>query len=250
MATTTPALTSATAAAGPIPPTASPLEKEEQPQKPIRIMKKALSSKVVHIQVGEDVQDFGVHKDLICHYAPYFKAAFNSGFEESNTGILKLPETKVEVFELFNTWLYTQSLWNGEDDEESWPSFEHLIELYVFADMARVPQLMNYVIDTLVAISDLSECLPDDDVLSFGWEKTPESSPLRRLIVDWIMFETNADFFEGQIENLPMECLLGCIRAMQPIVCEFRDTKKGMKSHPGIRASNYHVANETQKSSS
>ncbi|KAI9640744.1 hypothetical protein NHQ30_011053 [Ciborinia camelliae] len=72
---------------------------------------KILSPTFVHIQVGRDLKDFGVHKDIICHYSPYFKAAFNSGFQETITGVLKLPETEPEVFELFYHWLYNQELY-------------------------------------------------------------------------------------------------------------------------------------------
>ncbi|KAF5869108.1 uncharacterized protein Bfra_011651 [Botrytis fragariae] len=73
-------------------------------------LNKLLSYAMIHIHVGNDLKDFGVHKDLVCHHSPYFKAALNSGFEEATTGIIKFPEVKVEVFELFYHWLYTQDL--------------------------------------------------------------------------------------------------------------------------------------------
>lgn len=69
------------------------------------IQSRLLGYSIVHIKVGDDLKDFGIHKDLICHHSPYFKAAFHSGFEESITGIMRLPETKPEVFELFYHWL-------------------------------------------------------------------------------------------------------------------------------------------------
>jgi len=82
---------------------------------------RALSSEIVHIKVGVLLQDFGVHKALICHSSPYFKAAFNSGFEETKTGIMKLPDAEPGVFELFSRWLYTESLWSESDDEYTGP---------------------------------------------------------------------------------------------------------------------------------
>jgi hypothetical protein len=70
----------------------------------------SLGRTIVHIKVGEALQDFGVHRDFICHHSVYFKATFNSGFEETQTGTMKFPETNVHVFELFYNWLYTQKL--------------------------------------------------------------------------------------------------------------------------------------------
>lgn len=100
---------------------------------------------MVHIRVGEEEQDFCVHKNLICHYSPYFKTAFNIGLEEDKRGIMKLPETEVEVFELFQGRLYTQSLWDQSADGEDWLKTNDLMKLYIFADMARIPALKNQV---------------------------------------------------------------------------------------------------------
>lgn len=60
--------------------------------------------------MGEHLNDFGIHKDLICHYSPCFKAAFNFGFEEATSGIIKLPGTEADIFELSYHWLYTQEV--------------------------------------------------------------------------------------------------------------------------------------------
>lgn len=79
--------------------------------------------------MGEDLQDFGVHKSLICHHSPYFKAAFNSGFEETTTGIIKLPDVKVEVFELFFHWLYTQRINKPPRVDESLFESEYMREI-------------------------------------------------------------------------------------------------------------------------
>lgn len=69
---------------------------------------------IVHIHVGHDLQSFGIHKDRICGYSPYFKAAFTPPFEESQTGVMKLPETEASVFHIFYNWVYTLQLW-GKD---------------------------------------------------------------------------------------------------------------------------------------
>jgi hypothetical protein len=91
----------------------------------------------VHIQIRKELQDFAIHKDLICHHSLYFKAAFTSGLEESQTGIMTFSEIKVSVFELFFNWLYNQSVWNESADRSEWPEMNDLIELYVLPTMSR-----------------------------------------------------------------------------------------------------------------
>lgn len=53
-----------------------------------------LSYAMIHVHVGNDLKDFGVHRDLVCHHSPYFEAALNLGFEETNTGIINFPKLK------------------------------------------------------------------------------------------------------------------------------------------------------------
>jgi hypothetical protein len=97
----------------------------------------------VHILVGEEQQDFSVHKDLICHHSPYFKAAFNLEFDEAKTGTMKLPEISVEIFQLFLGWLYTQKLRDESMPPEQWRNTNDLMKLYVFADTAKIATLKN-----------------------------------------------------------------------------------------------------------
>jgi BTB/POZ domain len=86
---------------------------------------------MVHIKVGAEEQDFCIHKDLIYHYSPYFKAAFNTGLQEAKTGIMKLPETDIEVFELFQGWLYTQCLLERGANKEDWPKTNDLMKIHL-----------------------------------------------------------------------------------------------------------------------
>jgi hypothetical protein len=60
-----------------------------------------LCDEIIHVKVGHNLKDFGIHKELICHYSPYFKLAFTYGFQETETSVMELSDTIVEVFELF-----------------------------------------------------------------------------------------------------------------------------------------------------
>ncbi|TVY27944.1 hypothetical protein LHYA1_G003505 [Lachnellula hyalina] len=58
----------------------------------------------------KEPRKFIVHRDFICHYSPYFDAAFNGDFIEAHTQTLDLDEFWPRVFELFINWIYTQTL--------------------------------------------------------------------------------------------------------------------------------------------
>jgi hypothetical protein len=73
---------------------------------------------------------------------------------------MKLPETHVEPFELFYNWLSSQKWWDKNSDQVEWPQMYHVIKLYVFADMARIPILQNQCIDTLRGLSNALASLP------------------------------------------------------------------------------------------
>jgi hypothetical protein len=75
----------------------------------VLIRRRPLGREIIYIKVGKEKQDFGIHKELISHYSPYFRAAFTFGFDEAKSGIMKLPEIEAEIFEIFYMWLYKQN---------------------------------------------------------------------------------------------------------------------------------------------
>jgi hypothetical protein len=178
-----------------------------------------LGHQIVHIIVGEEdeAQDFGVHKDLICHYSPYFKAMFTSGFEEAQSGIARLSaDTDIETFQLFYDWLYTQVLCN---ESEQRPSLTSVIKLYVFADMARVPSLKDQCIDAYNAII-LETQPPRDHMAKYIWTNTKENDGIRRLFVDIHAYEVSPATFKKyeKERNLPIEACFAIMTAMSELL--------------------------------
>ncbi|TGO78554.1 hypothetical protein BELL_0062g00060 [Botrytis elliptica] len=90
------------------------------PAQDLRKVTRWLGSPIVRIYVGSSSQEFAVHKDLICYTSPHFRAAFTSGFQETNTGTIELPETNTEIFDLFMGWLYTRELSSSSLEIEEW----------------------------------------------------------------------------------------------------------------------------------
>ncbi|XMA16940.1 hypothetical protein WAI453_009731 [Rhynchosporium graminicola] len=195
----------------------------------------------------------GNSSGLLCtsrpHLLPFaiLQRGIQFGFEEGTTGIIKLQETEEVVFKIFLTWLYAQSLWS-KDVKESWPDLGHLISLYIFADMARIPRL-NHIIDALIAISDSNSELPSSRELAFGWENTSASSPLCSLIVDWFTLKPPDGYSDGGISRLPVECPMEIMKAIQPMISQYRGTKPGRKAISDIHPSKYYIADDPANAS-
>ena len=103
-----------------------------------------LGTEIVIILLGPNQQKFGVHKNLICASSKYFNSAFNDGFAEAQSGVIKLPELEPKLFDFFYRWLYSaprlvgETLYKRAPDTDRQPD-ELLLTLYRLADYLLVP---------------------------------------------------------------------------------------------------------------
>ena len=143
------------------------------------------------MEVGPSKVKFGIHKGLLCHHSSYFKAALTEGFKEALEGTIALDEDRVDVFKVFNTWLYTGTLCAHEGWTELKNDHNFLTKLYLFSDKRGVPALQNDSIDVIIDGYLRLDLIPCYDICHI-WENTVDSSKLRKLVVDfWVR---NADF--------------------------------------------------------
>ncbi|TEY71603.1 hypothetical protein BOTCAL_0090g00090 [Botryotinia calthae] len=220
-----------------------------------RMVIRSIGREVVHAKVGKDLQDFGVHKSLICHCSPFFNAAFTSGFEETTTGIIKLVDVEVEVFELFFVWLYTQQIGEPEldaagsalSDNESKSGHDYklhvgtLLRLYVFADMIKVPALKNDCIEKLSCMESFeNEYLTESENLRYVWEHTREHDLIRKLLVDTIVWDLGNASFLKTLDQLPQEVTFDILLAMKTVIdnarMELMDKEKSKKRFKTLEA--------------
>ncbi|KAF7941719.1 uncharacterized protein EAE97_006556 [Botrytis byssoidea] len=208
-----------------------------------RVVIKSIGREVVHAKVGKDLQDFGVHKSLICHFSPFFKAAFTSGFEETTTGIIKLADVDVEVFELFFRWLYTQQIGEAEQDEvefalsidDAKTSHDYklhvgtLLRLYIFADMIKVPTLKNDCIEKVSRMgSSEKEYLTESENVHYVWEHTREGDLIRKLFIDTIIWDLGVTSFSKTLDQLSEEVRFAIFLAMKRVIDNARTEIKEM----------------------
>lgn len=144
----------------------------------------------VRVGTGVDSQDFYVHKDLLSHHSPFFKAALSNERKEALENVVQLPDDDVEVFRIYICWLYGSwpftSLASGQVDKQgtfSIPDHDTLGSAYCFGDKVLDFDFCDMVADMLCAHStELSYC--PITVFARIWKVAAVGSGPRRLIVD------------------------------------------------------------------
>ncbi len=109
---------------------------------------------IVVILVGADQEKFSVHKNLICACSRYFHCAFNGGFTETQSGVIKFPDVEPKLFEFFYRWLYSaprlarDAIYQRPSDEERQPD-ELLLSLYRLADYLLIPGMKLLAVEQI-----------------------------------------------------------------------------------------------------
>ncbi|QDS76434.1 hypothetical protein FKW77_004376 [Venturia effusa] len=75
-------------------------------------------NQLVTIEVGEEKQQFQVHRDILTASSTFFKAAFDGEFREAKEKLIHLTDTAPTTFRDFLAWLYSRRLGVPELDDE------------------------------------------------------------------------------------------------------------------------------------
>ncbi|KAL2044448.1 hypothetical protein N7G274_003153 [Stereocaulon virgatum] len=138
---------------------------------------------IVVVKVGPLKTEFKMHKGLLCNVALSFKAALDGHFAEAKSAVIELPEEDVIMFKRFQLWTYTNRLLEeGEGEREvAWGT---LAGLYIFGEARGIPTLQNTAIDLMIDKQAAENIIPTT-LLHRVYQRLPEDSPLRTLMVDW-----------------------------------------------------------------
>jgi hypothetical protein len=130
-------------------------------------------NEVVIVLVGPDQRKFAIHKSLICASSKFFSSAFNGGYIETHSCVIKLPEVAPKFFEFFYRWLYSpprrsgDALYRRVSDAESQPDVL-LLDLYVLADYLLVPGLKILALEQIRdTFSSYDPTIPSHEFISF-----------------------------------------------------------------------------------
>ncbi|KAK0515911.1 hypothetical protein JMJ35_001945 [Cladonia borealis] len=152
---------------------------------------------IVTLNVGLDKHTFHVHQALLFEYSPVFKAAFSGKCRESSERCMALPEDDPETVERFMQWLYFKSIGLTKGvSPETWDECSlQLARLNTLADKFDVGLLKNSIIDELFALAKIAAWLPETPVIAYIYENTTETSSLRKLIVEWHVWQIDYDWY-------------------------------------------------------
>ncbi|THY08532.1 hypothetical protein D6D01_09632 [Aureobasidium pullulans] len=188
----------------------------------------------VTLVVGQAKKAYTLHKDLLCFYSDYFRAAFNGSFKEAAERKIELSDVEDEVFEFFQLWLYTRRL-NWFDTR-----FSILAKLWIFGDQYQMPLLQNCSIDTML-LKRTKQYTFQSEVLGVAYANTLAGSPLRRAVIDlassMIVQEHANSVLRAELEKeWSVESLIDLVRAI-----ESRDKALPQYSLPKRDKCYYHV---------
>jgi len=164
----------------------------------------------VTLIVGKEKKAYNLHKDLLCFYSDYFRAAFNGSFKEAADRKLELPNVEISLFDKFQVWLYTRDL-----QEPTGPGggFHFLVDMWILGDQHQIPLLQNQVMDEIFAKLAQSNSFTVN-VVPKAYAKTVAGSPLRKAVIEIVGWNLNLDGWSPATSDWTIECLGDLVQAI------------------------------------
>ncbi|KAI4222449.1 MAG: hypothetical protein L6R36_006133 [Xanthoria steineri] len=155
---------------------------------------------IITIKLVPAGETFHIHKGLLCHASPVFRAMMQHDWKEKQDGCIVPENEDPKVFRRFMHWLYYGTVLDSDETIRT-ISPQELAHCYFLADRRDIPALQNYLMDLLLHQADtLSYFLSSMQPLV--WANTPENSPLRKLLVDLMAFAADVPrIFEDKNEQ-------------------------------------------------
>ena len=165
---------------------------------------------MVTLVVGKNKPPFHVHIDLLSEVSPFFKSAFQGAgtFKETSERLMTLPEDRSSTIERMVHWLYSKNipydrkpLVTQESDHDQEVilrnGYKQLVMLYITADKFGIIALKNDIIDILYELQTDQAFVLMESIIHYVYRNTPAGSSLRRLIVDWHVWQADPSWVEG-----------------------------------------------------
>jgi hypothetical protein len=157
----------------------------------------------VTLIVGKEKKAYNLHKDLLCFYSDYLRAAFNGSFKEAAERKLELPDVETSLFDEFQVWLYTRDLQGPTAITES---FHFLANMWILGDQHQIPLLQNQAMDKMFAKLAESKYFATCVVPKI-YAKTVAGSPLRKAVIEIVGCTMRFDDWSLLEEGWTVECL-------------------------------------------
>lgn len=155
-----------------------------------------------------------MHKRTLCNVSPFFNAKFEGNFLEAREQVLELPDESIAVFKLFQLWVYTDSILTNNEIEGGVIA-SSLSGLYIFGEKYGIPDLQNLAIDIVIDQIEVTHEFSTKH-LHKVYDDTPDTAPLRRLLVDYMACKcilTPSKLVEERRQEMPKDFLFDLIFA-------------------------------------
>lgn len=155
--------------------------------------------------VGPEKREFKVHKDVMSSQCPVFSRMFSGSFKEGLLGPANLEEDQPEIFAVFFTWLYQNTISDATIKANS-------TLLFAFAEKYGIIRLMDNVMDLTRSYYSTSRQLYNKEMLALIYDNTHQASKLRLFgsrCVAKILLEQDGQAFGGVWSNEKLDELLG-----------------------------------------
>jgi hypothetical protein len=163
----------------------------------------------VTVEIGPEKKAYVMHKDLLTFYSDYFRAALNGSFEEATEGKISLPDEREDLFDIFNQFIYSRVIADEKGHELNW---DVLVGLWLFGDKYIIPSLQNSAMDAIMKRACVRNTTPTSQVNNI-WEHTTPSSPLRKYILERVIYKLRVDDFLAKEHWWTRDALLDLVVA-------------------------------------
>lgn len=141
------------------------------------------------VKSAEVTEDFITYRGLLCYHSKYFESLPTGSFKEGGATTYRVTSCTPQIFAMFYNWMNTGVAWMGDEDflaHNADMGFDVALDLYVFADYHEIYALRNHAVEMCCKWFHDG----DDEGLVYIeeiYERTPKTSPLRRLAVNTLV---------------------------------------------------------------
>ncbi|GLI78894.1 hypothetical protein PoHVEF18_007216 [Penicillium ochrochloron] len=226
--------------------------------------RKDFSGALICVEVGPDKEAFSVHERLIRNSSASFERALKDPREQSLVRTARLRKEEPEVFKAYIHWLYRDTIpipHHDADDFEFDYKNDHgnfpLVKAYVLGDRLLDINFQNAVINAIweqyrnkdfeadfdrwIEGNEKEKkcaCTPSSVSITYAYINTIESSPLRRLLVDILVYDGDYDCLEGDPGRFPKGFLLD-------LTSQLIHRIRANKTRIPIQTTDYHIRSQS-----
>jgi hypothetical protein len=144
-----------------------------------------------------------IHKEFICYYSPFFKAAFNGNFKEGQTQEITI-SADVVAFGVVVNWLYSQKVVTSGVDELI---LSTLAQAWILADRFLIPKLQNQIMFHIhkicICIGIWKDCTYFETFANIAWTYGDGNNELFA-VGAWALVWVDKGFVDRLSDEIPL----------------------------------------------